>query len=134
MNLVYDAGALIALIEDEPGGDRVEALIKDQSNSGIVHTINMCEVFYDARRRHGEEAAQAVYEGFLRLGLSVHDVLDEDLWQAAARIKADYRRISLADCICVALANQIGGEVVTNDRREMEPLAADGVCKVIFIR
>jgi PIN domain nuclease of toxin-antitoxin system len=134
MNLVYDAGALIALIEGEPGAEGVQALISDPSNSGIIHTINMCEVFYDASRRHGEEAAQASYEGFLSLGLSVHDVLDEELWQAAARIKADYRRVSLADCICVALANQIDGEVVTTDHREMDPLAADGVCKVIFIR
>ena len=59
--------------------------------------------------------------------------MDEELWQDAGRLKADYRRISIADCFCAALANRIGGEVITADR-EYEPLKNDGECKIRFIR
>ena len=133
MNLVYDACALIAYLEDEPGADDVDALLADGSNTGFVHAINLCEVFYHVRRLHGEDAALVAYAGILNLGLSVREDMDEGLWQHAARLKADFHRISLADCICVALANRVDGLIVTCDRHEIEPLVAAGECKALFI-
>ena len=134
MNLVYDSNVLIAYMEDEPGAEEVEKLLSDRSNIGFIHTINLCEIFYHVRRKHGEEAAQAAYTWIQEINLTIEEKLDEDLWQAAGRIKADYRRVSLADCICAALANQVSGELVTCDRHEIEALADAGVCKVRFIR
>lgn len=134
MNLVYDSNVLIAYLEDEPGAEEVEALLADPSNIGFVHTINLCEVFYHVRRKHGEEAALDAYSGIQKLRLSIREDMDEDLWQAAARIKADFRRVSLADCLCTALANRVGGEMVTSDRHEIEALAEAGVCVARFIR
>jgi len=59
--------------------------------------------------------------------------MDDDFWQEAGRIKADFRRISLADCFCAALAARIDGEVVTADK-EFRPLAEQGGYKINFIR
>lgn len=133
MNLVYDACALIAYLEDEPGAGEVEELLANEANTGFVHAANLCEVFYHLRRSQGEDAALIGYAGILRLGVSVREDMDEPLWQHAARLKADYRRVSLADCICIALANRVDGEIVTCDRREIEPLVAAGACKALFI-
>ncbi|MHB1191048.1 MAG: PIN domain-containing protein, partial [Armatimonadota bacterium] len=126
--------ALIAYLEDEPGAEEVERLLSDRANAGFVHAINLCEVFYHVRRVHGEEAALGSCAAIQKLGLSIHEELDEALWQAAGRIKAEHKRVSLADCICASLANQIGGEMVTSDRHEIETLASAGLCKVRFIR
>jgi len=134
MNLVYDSNVLIAYLEDEPGAEEVDSLLADRSNVGFVHSINLCEVFYHVRRKHGEQAAQEAYAGVQRLRLNIREDMDEDFWQAAARIKADHHRVSLADCQCIALANRIGAEMVTSDRHEIESLAEAGVCKVRFIR
>ena len=133
MNLVYDACALIAYLEDEPGADDVEALLSDGPNTGFAHSINLCEVFYHIRRLHGDEAALGAYDVILGLGVRIWEHMDTSLWQHAARLKAHYRRVSLADCICVALANRVDGQIVTCDRREIEPLVAAGACKALFI-
>lgn len=133
MNLVYDACALIAYLEDEPSAEEMEELLSDGSNTGFVHAVNMCEVFYHVRRLRGEEAARVAYAGIVKLGLSVREDMDEGLWQHAARLKADYRRVSLADCICASLADRVGGQMVTCDRHEIETLVAAGACKALFI-
>ena len=43
-------------------------------------------------------------------------------------------RIALADCFCLALAIELGGEVVTTDHAEFDPLVALGICPIRFIR
>lgn len=134
MNLVYDSNVLIAYLEDEPGAEIIEFWLTDKTNTGFVHSINLCEVFYHVRRKFGEEAAQETYEGIRKLGLTIREDLDEDFWQEAGRIKADFCRVSLADCLCITLANRIGGEVITSDRHEIKALADKGVCKVRFFR
>jgi predicted nucleic acid-binding protein len=133
VNFVFDANALIAYLEDEPGAELVEQLLGDLTNTSFVHAINLCEVYYGARREHGEEAAQSAIAELRSAGLSEAQDMDEAIWHEAGRLKADYRRISLADCFCAALANRVGGELVTADR-EYEPLNADGACRVRFIR
>lgn len=55
-------------------------------------------------------------------------------WEDAAWIKADYRRVSLADCFGLALARRMRGSFVTTDHHEMEPIKAAGICPVGFIR
>lgn len=132
MNLVLDANALIAYLEDEVGGSLVGSLLTDAENTCFVHSVNLCEVYYGARRGHGEEAAQQALLVLHDAGLLVREDMDDDFWQAAGRIKADYKRISLADCFCAALADRVGGEVVTADK-EFVPLA-DAGHKINFIR
>lgn len=133
MNLIFDACALIAYLEDEPGAELVEGLLNSPADVSFVHAVNLCEAYYGARREYGEAAAQAAVAEIRKAGLSMREDMDEELWQEAGRFKADYRKISLADCLCAALANRIGGEVITADR-EYKPLKDAGVCRVRFIR
>ena len=134
MSLVFDSSALIAYLEDEPGAELVDELLDGNLGACFVHAINMCEVYYGTRREYGEQPAQEAINMLQNAGLSVREDMDNNIWQGAGQIKADYRRISLADCLCVALANRDGSEVITADRHEFEPLAQVGLCKVRFIR
>lgn len=134
MNLVVDSNALIAYLEGEPGGQLVDSLLNDDANSCVVHSVNLCEVYYITRRDHGEEAAQKALAVLRGAGLLVQSDMDEDFCLDAGRLKADFRRISLADCFCAALANRIGCEVVTADRSEFQPLVDANACMVRFIR
>ncbi len=134
MNLVYDSNVLIAYLEDEVGAAEVEALLVDESHPGFVHAINLCELFYHVRRKLGEDAALEAYTAVQGLGIEIREDLDEELWQSAGRIKADFCRVSLADCLCVALADRLDAEIVTTDRHEIEALVSAGVCRTHFIR
>lgn len=44
------------------------------------------------------------------------------------------RRISLADCFALTLANRESGILVTSDRKEFEPIVPLNICQIHFIR
>ena len=133
MTLVFDSSALIAYLHNEPGADLVDSLLLDVDNACFAHAVNLCEVFYDARRYAGEENAHAAMIVLRKAGVIFREDMDADLWQGAARIKADLRRVSLADCFCTALAQRIDAEIITADH-EFDPVAEKQLCKVRFIR
>ena len=87
MNLVLDSCAIIAYLHNEPGADVVDALMLDRGNVCFVHAINLCEVYYEARRRGGEERAQATLAVLRRAGLVIREDMDDDLWQQAGASK-----------------------------------------------
>src|SRR5687767_4667219 len=103
MICVFDASALTAVLTDEPGADVVRGLLTTPGNSFFAHAMNLCEVFYGFRRSAGEAAAQAALNTLSGLQIGCREDLDLGFWQDAGRIKADYRRVSLADCLCIAL-------------------------------
>jgi predicted nucleic acid-binding protein len=43
-------------------------------------------------------------------------------------------RISLADCFGIALARRVGGELVTSDHHEIDPILPLRLCPLQFIR
>ena len=67
-------------------------------------------------------------------GIDIREDLDPAIWKAAGDIKAEFRRISLADSFAAALARRLDATLVTSDRSEFAPLAEKNICKVLFIR
>ena len=49
-------------------------------------------------------------------------------------LKAEHRRVSLADCCALALARRLGARLVTADRHEFEPILSAGISQIEFIR
>lgn len=133
MSYVLDACAMIAYLNGEPGAQVVDGLLRNKERECYAHSINLCEVYYDALRAADEATAEQAVTDLLAAGVIERDELDPVLWRAAGKIKSR-GRISIADAFCAALAQRLGGEAVTSDRREFEPLAAAGVCNVMFIR
>jgi predicted nucleic acid-binding protein len=78
--------------------------------------------------------AQGALDTLVRLGITFREDMDPAFWQDAGRIKADHRRISLADCFCMALARRLDAELVTGEHHEFAPLVPLALCRFLFIR
>ena len=133
MNLTLDSSALIAYFRREPGGSDVRDLLFDPANRIVIHASNLCEVYYDLLRDFDEEMAEAAVSTVLSLGAILREDLDRDFWKQAGKHKASLRRISLADCYCLTLAQREDAEVVTADH-DFDKVADQGLCTVRFIR
>jgi PIN domain nuclease of toxin-antitoxin system len=107
MIYVFDACAMIALLRDKPGADVVENFLRDSANSCFVHSINLCELYYDFFRAGGEGAAMQAVSDMIDAGLVERSDLDQSLWQDAGTIKAVHRRVSLADCFTLSLTRRV---------------------------
>jgi PIN domain nuclease of toxin-antitoxin system len=130
---VLDACAMIAYLTGEPGGDRVDALLRDADHRCYAHSINLCEVYYDFIRRSDTARADEAIGDLRSAGVVERSDFDAEVWRPAGTIKAA-RRLSLADAVCISLAQRLGAQLVTSDHHEFDGVAADGVCPVLFIR
>jgi uncharacterized protein with PIN domain len=132
--LVFDACALIALLEDEPGAEVVEVLLQEPAHHCLIHAVSACEVYYDLYRRGNTEDAESLETLLSEHGLRLVEMLPANLWRIAGKLKAEWRRVSLADCFALALAIHEQGSLVSSDHHELDSLAMAGVCPIRFIR
>lgn len=133
MNFVFDTSAKIAYLRNEPGRPVVESILADRANTCYAHAINLIEVYYDFIRWANEAAARTAMQDLVAAGVIIREDLDSAFCEEVARLKAP-RRLPLADCICIALARRVNGEVVTSDHHDYDPLVPQGLCTVRFIR
>ena len=113
---VLDASALLVLIQDEPGADRVEALLEGAGRHEAAVTItavNLGEVLYQVERRGGRAVGRAVLAALDRIPVPVLPV-DRDLAVGAARLKA-WSGLAYADCFAAAAAVREDAVLVTGD-------------------
>jgi predicted nucleic acid-binding protein len=139
MPSVLDTSALLALARNEPGADQVIDTLGTPGNDCYVHQTNLCEIYYATARYYGEDhAALTVHELLHTAGILPFASPDlQFIWEVGrlrARITSERLSASLADCFCIATARYLGCDLLTSDRREFEPVAALGLCQVLFIR
>ena len=132
--LVFDACALIALANREEGADKLASFLIEAENVCFVHSINLCEVYYQAYRDTSKKEASLLIDGLLKLGVLLRDDLDTDFWMEVGELKAIHKRVSLADCCAIALTKRLDAELVTSDHHELDALSELGVCKINFFR
>jgi PIN domain nuclease of toxin-antitoxin system len=133
VNFILDTCSMLAYLQDEPGGEVVEGLLFDTSSICFAHSVNLCEVYYQLIRRSDDTKAREGIEDLLVDGVIERPDMGRTFWEGVEEHKAR-GKISLADCFCIALAAKLGGEVVTSDHAEFDPLVALGICAVKFIR
>jgi predicted nucleic acid-binding protein len=115
-SFVLDTSALLALRGDEPGADRVEALLSQAKKNQcrlLASFMTRMEVLYNVWRAEGEEAARHA----LRLmdSFAVHWISCEpNILEIASRIKAQ-GRLSVADSWIGATAIAYGATLVHKD-------------------
>ena len=119
MTVVLDSWAILRFLEDEGPAAGAVAELLDRERP-LMSWINLGEVHYVVRRRHGEEEAS---EAVRDVRQAVDAVLpDERQVLAAARIKADHQ-LSYADAFAAALSVARDATLWTGDPE----LLADGV-------
>lgn len=125
---------MIAFLRGEPGADAVAEILLDPESQCYAHSLNLCEVFYDFERAgNRQDALQAVLDLAI-LGVIEDASLAPAVWQAAGTLKARLRRVSLADCFALELAERLEATILTADHHEFDVLAARPECRIRFIR
>ena len=114
--LVLDSFALLAFLREEPGAEKVKALMeKAGKKDQPLHMteVNYAEVQYITRRKDGEAAWHQVTLALETLPIQFHPA-DRTLADLAAGFKAKHK-LSLADAFAAALAKLKNAELVTGD-------------------
>jgi predicted nucleic acid-binding protein len=125
---------MIAWLRGEQGADVVDHILLDPSHRCLAHSINLCEVYYDAYRHGGELTAHSALQDLERAGIVAREDMSPAIWQSAGALKAVRRRISLADCLAVTLALFAGGTFLTSDHHEFDAFATEEHYQIAFIR
>lgn len=81
MIYVLDASAAVAYLHGEPGADVVAAILSDPTNECLIHSLNLCEVYYIFFRVGGETAANGAMRDLSTLGVEVRDDLSFEFWK-----------------------------------------------------
>ncbi len=112
---VLDASALVALIDNEPGADRVQDAIAE---GAIVSAVNWAEVLARlVRKSHDPHQATAMALPGGTTGLELIPFDDEHARESARLIwKTQGLGLSLADRAALSLGQLRGLRVLTTDR------------------
>jgi len=124
---VLDACAVIAFIHDEEGAEIIEKVLLGtvkKENKVIINKINLLEIYYNFLREYDSETLKEAYRRIISLPMEINDLLNDDLFYEAARLKATYR-ISLADSIALAEASVRKAELLTSDHHEFDIVEAN---------
>jgi PIN domain nuclease of toxin-antitoxin system len=111
MSVVLDASALLAYLQDEPGGDRVQAVL----GQAVLSTVNWAEVVGKARDK--EIDTEGLKEDLESLGLGFEPFSTAQA-EISGHLKHSTKRLglSLGDRACLALGHDRGEAVYTADR------------------
>ena len=112
MDYALDASALLAVLLDEPGQDRVRAVL----DRAFIHTVNIAEVIKKLLEKGVplEEARAAVDE--LHLGIQEEFRFDQAVGCGILLAETREYGFGLGDCICLTAAADAGATAVTAER------------------
>lgn len=119
---VLDTSAVFCLKDDEPGAEKVEAILEAARRGRgkvFISFMTAMEYLYINFIRYGEESGHKAYLEMTLLPLQIVES-DEDLRLSAAELKATHD-ISLADAWIAATARKLSAILVHRDP-EFEPL------------
>lgn len=125
MKVVLDASAIVALLDGEPGGAAVAAVL---GPGGAASAVDLAEARDLLQRRRG---ASGGTDEIVHRGLVVVPC-DLELADRAADLRSSHYHpvflpVSLADCIGVVTALHVGATLVSSDRDQLRVAALVGV-------
>jgi ribonuclease VapC len=109
--VVFDASALLAMLNGERGADRVAALLP----GAVIGAVNLSEVVSKLAERG--MPAHSIRAALEALDLDVHP-FDADMAYAAGELRRTTRArgLSFGDRACLALAARLRAVAITTDR------------------
>ena len=107
---MVDASAVLAFLQDEPGADLVEEALADVA---VIGAANWSEVAQKVMAGAGDwNLARALLQSY---DITIEPVSAHDAEHAARRWRKG-TGLSLADRLCLALADRLDTDVLTADR------------------
>lgn len=94
---VLDASAIVAYVAGESGDEAVTRLLADPTAECYAHSMNLCEVYYNAIRSTGIPRARETMSILFADGVIERRDMSRRFWQRVGEHKAR-GRISLPDC------------------------------------
>jgi PIN domain nuclease of toxin-antitoxin system len=123
---VLDASAILALLQDEPGADRVARVL----DGAVASAVNLSEVACKLAD-HGMPL-DLIQTALGELGLDIRPFDTDAAYQVAVlRPLTRAAGLSLGDRACLALAGNLAGVAITADRTWSKLDIADTVVEVI---
>ncbi|MBW6485559.1 MAG: PIN domain-containing protein [Syntrophobacterales bacterium] len=109
---LLDTSALLTFIEDEPGSDRVEEILKDAAI--LMPWPVLMETYYITFQEKGRAEADRRYALIRQLRAEILWAMDEPILLTAARLKAEHH-VSLADAVVAAFAIRNNAVLIHKD-------------------
>ena len=109
---LLDTSALLTFIEDEPGSDRVEEVLKYAAI--LLPWPVLMETYYITLQEKGRAEADRRYALLRQLRAEILWAMDEPILLTAARLKAEHH-ISLADAVVAAFAIRNNAVLIHKD-------------------
>ena len=133
---VLDACALLALLRNEPGAEKVAAAMNSANNGDaeiIMNKLNILEVFYDLYRTLGKDKADEIISEIKKRPITINAEISDEIFYEAGRLKASYK-ISLADSFALAQAIVSSAELLTSDHHEFDSIEGKESVRFCWIR
>jgi len=133
---ILDACALIAILNDEDGSQKVDYIFQkaeDKKCLVYMNKLNLLEVYYTISKRINVKRAEEILFEIMDTPLIIIDRLEDDVFKEAGRLKTKYK-ISLADSIALAEAKVREAQLVTSDHHEFDVIDKDGAINFYWIR
>lgn len=126
MTYSLDSWAVIAWLDNvEPAASHVEKIMRQRP---LISTVNVAEVYYVIKRKHGAAAANQVIDG-LRVQARFINA-DETVAVLAGQVKSE-NKMALGDAFAVATSSLNNTTLLTGDP---EIIAARGKWKIRDLR
>lgn len=109
---LLDTSAILTLLEDEEGAQRVESLLRREEV--LLPFLALLETYYITLQEQSEDVADKRYALLKQLSATILWNVDEPTLLTAGRLKANYR-LSLADALIAAFAVRHGAVLVHKD-------------------
>jgi len=109
---LLDTSAILTLIEDEPGADRVDELVR--AGKALLPFMAGLETYYISLREAGADEADRRLFLLHQLPVRWLNTVEEAVLVRAAHFKTRHR-ISLADSLIAAFAAEAGAVLVHKD-------------------
>lgn len=118
---VLDSSAILTLIENEEGADRVQEVLREADS--LLPWLVLMEVYYISQQEKGRPEADRRYALMRHLPAEIVWEMDEPTLLTAARFKAEHR-LSFADAVIAAYARRRDAILLHKDP-EYEALVED---------
>jgi predicted nucleic acid-binding protein len=111
-SFVLDSSALLTLIEDEAGADRVEDVLRRRH--AALPWVALMEVYYITKQEQGQLEADRRHTLIKQMSADILWQADEPTILLAGDLKAAFR-LSFADALIAAMARQRGAILLHKD-------------------